>query len=59
MKIERISPNNRKRAFELVVGGKTLLFPFMALRLKPEAQNRIKKAFVDPELGNEAFTYQS
>jgi predicted XRE-type DNA-binding protein len=57
MKIDKVSPNNRKKAFELVVDGKTLLFPFMLLRLKPEAQNRIKKAFVDPELGNEAFTY--
>jgi hypothetical protein len=27
------------------------------LRLKPEAHNRVKKAFVDQELGNEAFTY--
>jgi predicted XRE-type DNA-binding protein len=58
MKIDKVSPNNRKKAFELVVDGKTLLFPFMLLRLKPEARNRIKKAFVDPELGNEAFTYR-
>lgn len=57
MKINKVSPNNRKKAFELVVDSKTLLFPFTLLRLKPEAQNRIKKAFVDPELGNEAFTY--
>ncbi len=57
MKIDKISPNNRKKAFELVVDGKTLLFPFTLLRLKPEAQNRIKRVFVDPELGNEAFTY--
>jgi len=41
MKIDKVSPNNRKKAFELVVDGKTLLFPFMLLRLKPEAQNRI------------------
>ncbi|MGD0231506.1 MAG: helix-turn-helix transcriptional regulator [Syntrophorhabdales bacterium] len=57
MKIDKISPNNRKKAFELVVDGRTLLFPFALLRLKPEAHNRIEKVFVDPELGNEAFTY--
>jgi hypothetical protein len=58
MRIDRVSPNNRKKAFELVVDGKTLLFPFVLLRLKIEGHNRIKKVFVDPELGDEAFTYR-
>ncbi|OPY69613.1 MAG: hypothetical protein A4E57_01099 [Syntrophorhabdaceae bacterium PtaU1.Bin034] len=57
MKIEKVFLNNRKKAFELLVDDKKLLFPFALLRLAPEARNRIKKVFVDSELGNEAFTY--
>jgi hypothetical protein len=58
MRIEKVSASNRKRAFELLVDGKTLLFPFALLRLTPGVHNRIKRVFVDPELGNEAFTYR-
>ena len=57
MKIDKVSVNNRRKVFELVVEGRTLLFPFTLLRVRPEARNRIRKAYVDRELGNEAFTY--
>jgi len=57
MKIKKVFPNNRKKVFEVIVNGKSLLFPYARLAVRPEADNRVIKAFVDPELGNEAFTY--
>lgn len=57
MKINHISFNNRKKAFELSINGKPMLFPYVKLRLKPTVDNYIVKVFIDPELGNEAFTY--
>lgn len=58
MKIKKVSANNRKKAFELAIDGKLLMFPYACLRLKPDTNNRIVEAKVDPELGNEAFTYR-
>ena len=57
MKIKKVLPNNRKKMFEVIVNGRSLLFPYARLRVRPDADNRVIKAFVDPELGNEAFTY--
>jgi hypothetical protein len=57
MKIRKVFVNNKKRAFEVEIDGKLLVFPFACLRLKPETNNRIVDAKIDPELGNEAFTY--
>jgi len=42
----------------MLVNGKSLFFPYAQLRLKPEANNRIVEAIIDPELGKEAFTYK-
>ncbi len=58
MKIKKIVANNRKKAFELDIDGKHLVFPYANLRLKPDTNNRIAEAKADPELGNEAFTYK-
>ncbi len=58
MKIKKVLPNNRKKVFEVIVNGKSLVFPYARLRVKPGVDNRVIKAFVDPELGNEAFTYR-
>jgi hypothetical protein len=57
MKIKKVFANNRKKAFELDVYGKHLIFPYAYLRLKPDTNNRVADVKVDPELGNEAFTY--
>lgn len=57
MKIRTIAANNRRKAFEIEVGKKTLFFPYARLRLKPTTQNRVKEVYADPELGREAFTY--
>lgn len=58
MKIKRVSVNNRKKAFELDIDGKHLVFPYANLRLKPDTNNRVADAKVDSELGKEAFTYK-
>jgi hypothetical protein len=58
MKIKKIVANNRKKAFELDIDGKHLVFPYANLHLKPDTSNRIAEAKADPELGNEAFTYK-
>jgi hypothetical protein len=57
MKIRRVAANQRRRAFDVVTARTTYSFPFAKLRLQPTPTNKIKKAYVDRELGNEAFTY--
>lgn len=57
MKIRRVAANQRRRAFDVVTARTTYSFPFAKLRLQPTPTNKIKKTYVDRELGNEAFTY--
>src|SRR5437870_5740075 len=57
MKIRRVVANNRRKAFEVVAGRNRYPFPFVKLRLRPTATNRIQQVYVDKELGSEAFTY--
>lgn len=57
MKIRRVSPNNRKKVFEVETPTKTLLFPYAKLDPPPTANDRIVRAFVDKEVGQEGFTY--
>ena len=58
MKITHITPNLRKKAFDIRVGDTKYEFPFAKLRLEPSAEDPIEDAFVDPEIGDEAFTYR-
>jgi hypothetical protein len=57
MKIKKVTVNNRKKAFELVTTKGEFDFPFSRLRLKPTDAHPINDAFVDKELGSQAFTY--
>lgn len=57
MKIRRVSPNNRKKAFEVRTPTKTFLFPYVKLDPPIAAGDRVIRAFVDKELGHEGFTY--
>lgn len=57
MKIKRVKPNNRKKAFEVTTYSKTYLFPYAKLEIQPSSTNKISAVYVDKELGNEAFTY--
>lgn len=59
MKIRDVVPNNRKKAFEVTVSDdRTLDYPYAKLDLSPDRSRRITEAFVDSELGDEAFTYR-
>jgi len=58
MKIKKVSPNNRKKAFEVATYGKDYLFPYAKLEIPPSRENPIARVYVDGELDNEAFTYE-
>jgi hypothetical protein len=57
MKIRSVKTNNRRKAFEVAVAKKRLLFPFARLEVQPTADDPIATVFVDRELGGEGFTY--
>jgi hypothetical protein len=58
MKIQRVTANNRKKAFEVATSKQTYSFPYAMLRVRPEPENGIDEVFPDEELGSEAFTYR-
>jgi len=58
MKIRRVAANNRKKAFEVRTSNKTLWFPYSRAAPPPSLKDRIRRVFIDQELGREAFTYQ-
>ncbi len=57
MRIRTVKANNRRKAFEVWVNRKRLVFPFAKLEVQPSADDPIAKVFVDQELGGEGFTY--
>jgi hypothetical protein len=57
MKIRSVQYNNRKRLFEISAGGKTLSFPYSKAVPTPSAEDLVRHAGVDRELGREAFTF--
>jgi len=59
VKIRRVLANNRRKAFEVTAStGKTFLFPYAKLDVRPSPSDRVVRVFVDAELGREAFTYR-
>lgn len=57
MKIQNVEANNRRKAFDVQTEAGGFSFPYARLRVQPSAHNRVVRVYVDPELGNEAFTY--
>ena len=57
MRIRTVKANNRRKAFDVWVNRKRLVFPFARLEVQPSADDPIAKVFVDQELGREGFTY--
>ena len=57
MKIRSVRHNNRKKAFEVKVGTKSLVFPYAKADPQPTADDPVSRVFVDKELGQEGFTY--
>lgn len=57
MRIRSVAANNRRRAFEVKTSTKTFLFPYAKLDPPTAAADKIVRAFVDKELGEEGFSY--
>ena len=57
MSIIDVKPNNRRKAFAVETEDQTLSFPYGRAEPSPSRENRVRKVFVDAELGNEGFTY--
>jgi len=57
MKIQSVTHNNRKRAFEVKASGKTFLLPYSKVEPRPSVTDPIASLFVDRELGREGFGY--
>lgn len=58
MKIRSLKVNNHRKIFEVRTYKERYDYPFALLETRPTEKDRIAKAYVDPELGNEAFTYE-
>ena len=58
MKISSLKTNNHKKAFELRTWKDRYEYPYAMLDTQPTNDDKIVKAYVDPELGNEAITYE-
>ena len=57
MKIQSVTPNNRKKAFEVKTSRRTFQFPYSKVDPQPSVADPITQLFVDKELGREGFTY--
>ena len=58
MKIRSLKINNHKKAFELRTYKDRYEFPYAMLDTQPTDKDRIVDAYIDPDLGNEAITYE-
>lgn len=58
MKIRKVEANNRKGEFRVVTySGDAYAFPYVKAEPRPDPADRVADAYVDQELGREAFTY--
>ena len=57
MRIRSVRHNNRKKAFEVRLASRTLVFPYSKSDPRPRTENLVARVFVDREVGQEGFTY--
>lgn len=57
MKVVEVRADNRRRAFHVRTRRGSFPMPYAALDPAPTRGDRVREVHVDPELGNEAFTY--
>jgi hypothetical protein len=57
MKIQSVTYNNRKKAFQVRGSKKSMLLPYSKVDPQPSADDPITKLYLDRELGREGFTY--
>jgi hypothetical protein len=58
MKILSVKANAHRKSFEVVTRGATFLFPYTRTQPTPTSANPVTRVYPDPELANEAFTYE-
>jgi len=58
MKIRSLKINNHKKAFELRTYKNRYEYPYAMLETQPTDGDKIISAYIDPDLGNEAITYE-
>lgn len=57
MKIQSVTANNRRRAFELSTPKGDFAMPYARVEVVPTSEDPIAELYIDDELGREAFTY--
>ena len=57
MKVKGVKANNRRRAFEVSCARGEFTFPYEKADPRPDRNDPIAELYIDPELGNEGFTY--
>ena len=57
MKIQSVTHNNRKKAFQVKTSKKLFQLPYSRVDPQPSAADPIARVFVDKELEDEGFTY--
>ena len=55
--IASVKANNRRRAFEVTCGKGHFTFPYEKADPRPSRDDPIIDLFIDPEVGNEGFSY--
>lgn len=58
MKIDAVTTDNRRSAFQLRVGATEYWMPYAVLPKPPTPENRVAEVAPDPEIGNEGFSYR-
>ena len=57
MKIRAVAVNRRRKTFDVKAGRRVLTYPFAKASPAPTADDPVRRAFVDKELGREAFSF--
>lgn len=58
MKIRSVTFDNRRQSFRIAAGARTYELPYAAMDRR-RGRLKVVRAFPDPELGREAFTYET
>ncbi len=57
MKLRAVKANNRRKAFDITVGARSLAYPYAKATPRPTAIDPVRRCAVDPEIACEGFTY--
>jgi hypothetical protein len=57
LKIRKVRANNRKRVFVVHSDAGAFEFPYAQAQPAPSPEDPLERVYVDPELGNEGFTW--